>query len=497
MNHTSATPQSDKSDKLFTQQFFTLDIILLFAFSNIDINFPIMTDSRQEKESTMTSTPEPQTGSPENSPPTTAILPSSLVDARAKHQKARSASTDLQIEYDTLSNKVEPEVEPDEMKPEPSHEESIQLTKLGIELASRIKEEIRLERDVVRQEHSAGMLKFKALTKRLVGLDKRFLSAGGLHWQSKKKRMCLEDSGVIRLSEPGGSGVAECLLALYKKSDGLERSKPKRPSNWRQDALKYYKGTSEQHSDVTGLVWCHISGTWYDETTVKAAHIVPFFVDLESIGEVLFGSQSESLQRAGNSLLLSHKIKGWFDKYFLVVVPVDATETPIKRWKTDVISADITKAGYGEGHLGAELDGKELKFLGEKRPVARFLYFHFVMALVRIKSLERQGWEQTWARYYEQRPFPTPGNYMRKSMLLALATHFETTDLQVVDSWIKDHGFEAPLKMTHDESTEIARRVFETVLVDESGERERVRDDEGECSHENASNPSEEEEENE
>jgi hypothetical protein len=459
-----------------------------------------MADSQQEKASAMASTPEPQTGSPENSPPTTAILPAGLMEARAKHQKARSVSTDLQTEYDALSNQVEPEVEPDEMKPEPSHEESLQLAKLGIELASRIKEEVSLERDVVRQEHRAGILKFKAFTKRLLGLDKRFIDAGHLFWTSSKKKMRLDDPGVIRLSEPGGSGVAECLLALYKKSDGLEKSKPKRHSNWRQDALTYYKGTSEKNIDVTNLVWCHISGTWHPKKAIKAAHIVPFFLDIESIGEVLFGSQSESLQRAGNSLLLLDTIKSWFDKYLLAVVPVDATEIPITRWRTDVISPDIKKEGYGEGHKGADLDGKELRFLGEKRPVARFLYFHFVMALVRIKSLERHGWEQTWARYYEQRPFPTPGNYMRQSMLLALATHFETTDLQVVDSWIKDHGFETPLKITHDESTEIARRVFKTVLDDESEEKKQIGDDdndEGEGSDDNASYDSEDEEDEE
>jgi hypothetical protein len=35
--------------------------------------------------------------------------------------------------------------------------------------------------------------------------------------------------------------------------------------------------------------------------------------------------------------------------------------------------------------VGKDLDGKELVFLGEKHPVSRFLYFHFVMALVRIR----------------------------------------------------------------------------------------------------------------
>lgn len=120
---------------------------------------------------------------------------------------------------------------------------------------------------------------------------------------------------------------------------------------------------------------------------------------------MLFGSRPESLQRAGNSLLMSNLIKGWFDKYHLVVVPVDGTESPITRWRTDVLSPDIRKRAItGTKRLAAEFDGKELMFLNEKRPISRFLYFHFVMALVRIKDFKRPGWETTWIRYYQETP---------------------------------------------------------------------------------------------
>ncbi len=95
---------------------------------------------------------------------------------------------------------------------------------------------------------------------------------------------------------------------------------------------------------------------------------------------------------------MSNAIESWFDKYLLVIVPVDSPESPIQRWRTDVVSSDIKNSPYwidadGTSHLGGDLDGKELTFLGEKRPVSRFLYFHFVMALVRIKDLGRQGWQ--------------------------------------------------------------------------------------------------------
>lgn len=143
------------------------------------------------------------------------------------------------------------------------------------------------------------------------------------------------------------------------------------------------------------------------------------------------------------------------------------------------------------------MDRKELQFRNNKRPVSRFIYFHFIMALVRIKDISRRGWQDVWARYYQQRSFPTPGNYIRRSMLLALATHFGTAEMNVVDSWIADHGFDSPLILTDDESTEAARRVH--LAVDEAiAHAERGRkdgsDDEDEDSEDSEDEDSEDSE---
>ncbi|KAK0721131.1 hypothetical protein B0H67DRAFT_213043 [Lasiosphaeris hirsuta] len=203
------------------------------------------------------------------------------------------------------------------------------------------------------------------------------------------------------------------------------------------------------------------------EMVSARARIVPFFLDSDDIGENLFGSRAPSLRRVGNALLLLGKIKKWFDIYHLLIVPVNTKETPITRWKVNVISSDIQNLSYSRPEdITRDLDGKELKFNNDKRPVSRFIYFHFIMALIRIKDVKRQGWQDVWARYYQQRPFPTPGNYMRQSMLLALATHFGTAEMNVVKSWIADHGFDSPLMLSDDESAEAARRVH--LAVDEA-----------------------------
>ncbi|KAL6892127.1 hypothetical protein GGI43DRAFT_414175 [Trichoderma evansii] len=296
------------------------------------------------------------------------------------------------------------------------------------------------------------------------------------------------DPSKTRLINPCGGDLSQSVLALYKR-DWFDKKKGQSPrkrkprwckyinsdSRWRQGALDYYKGScDDQGKDFTDASWCHISGTWHLDMHHRAAHIVPFCRNNNDFDELIFGARAESLHRAGNALLLSNRIKEWFDNHHLIVVPVDPTETPITRWRTDIISPIIRESEYTYGlwPRSKDFDGKELVFLNEKRPVPRFLYFRFVMALIRIKDLKQTGWEDVWARYYEQRPFPVPGIDMRESMLLALATHFGATHMRVVESWITDHGFESPLKLTDDESVEAARRVYMVVEeVAESAEK--------------------------
>ncbi|KAH6614652.1 hypothetical protein B0J18DRAFT_485809 [Chaetomium sp. MPI-SDFR-AT-0129] len=298
-------------------------------------------------------------------------------------------------------------------------------------------------------------------------------------------------------NQPPPANLASCLLALYRKCDGVDDSE-NGPSAFRSAALRYYDGDIAAKSiDDTGLedgsktkirddwVWCHATGIWGGTDMVKAAPVVPFLPDGDDLGEILFGSRAPyfrapSLRGAGNALLLLNKIAKWFHSYHLVIVPVDGKEKPITRWKIDVISSDIRNSSYvgSTGGVAGDLDGKELQFRNDKRPVPQFMYFHFIMALIRIKDDGRPGWQDLWARYYQQRPFPTTGNYMRKSMLRALATHFGTAQMDIVESWITDDGFDSPLIVNDDERTEAARRVYLAVVKSIADAEKGPQDDE-------------------
>jgi hypothetical protein len=368
----------------------------------------------------------------------------------------------LQKSYDTLAEQIKScsDNEDDDAR---ANKLEYEQAVLGLQLAKMRKETLKTERTLLKEEKEMGNIPYKIFAKRQREVSQRYISAGDELWRHIKKKARFEDPGAVRLMDGrDAAGIGESLLLLYK-GDGLDRAR-KHPDNRRRDAVQYYSAGGLEHGRSTNVTWCHATHRWCLNEDVKVAHLL----DLSTLAELLFGTRSDNLDKPGNALMLSRKIKGWFDQYHLVVVPVDAQESPIKRWKIDLLSNDIAKAtvyikGDSTEITGKSMDGQELMFLNEKRPTARFLYFHFIMALVRIKDTDRHGWREIWAKYYDNRPFATPGLYIRRTMLLAIVTHFEVSDSNVVASFLEEQGFEAPITLTTEEVEEVARRVHAAV----------------------------------
>lgn len=83
------------------------------------------------------------------------------------------------------------------------------------------------------------------------------------------------------------------------------------------------------------------------------------------------------------------------------------------------------------------------------------------MLIMRIRDLQKETWQETWAKYYNHRPFPTPGPYIREKILMALACQYQAVDMDVVSSWLKDNGFPDYLYLTPIEADKITRDVIE------------------------------------
>ncbi|KAK4075372.1 uncharacterized protein Triagg1_4493 [Trichoderma aggressivum f. europaeum] len=354
---------------------------------------------------------------------------------------------------------------------------------LGIEFAKKKQDEVLLERQLAWRERNTRVISQLELEERYRALNRRYSSAGGDLWRSSNKKLRLENPTAIMSmqldsNQSAASKIPELLLPLYRTSDGLDDRR--KPSNWISDVIEYYSANPEYHGKVVteyvSIGWCHATGTWY-RFDQRVGCIIPFLIAANKLEELIFGSSSESVQHPVNALLLGGGVRALLESYKLVIVPADNSETPIKRWRTDLLFPSMKDycCGYDENSnkiYFKDIDGKELSFLGERRPSPRFLYFHFIMALIRLKDRGSDGWQQIWARYYEQRPFPPANNYMRNAMIKALATYFEGADMKVVESWISDQGFDTQIQIQDNQAKELARRVHRIVDVDTTIERD-------------------------
>lgn len=77
--------------------------------------------------------------------------------------------------------------------------------------------------------------------------------------------------------------------------------------------------------------------------------------------------------------------------------------------------------------LSEDLDERELTFVGETRPARRFLYFRFIITYI----FHKRNGDTGFAKKIEniQNFWPTPGPYLRKSMLISLARNVSGYDI--------------------------------------------------------------------
>ncbi|KAJ8126070.1 hypothetical protein O1611_g7568 [Lasiodiplodia mahajangana] len=339
---------------------------------------------------------------------------------------------------------------------------------LGVEISCLEYQAAIISQEIL--EEARQMLSKKAYKNQLAETNERKVSAGDALWDHTDKKARFDDTGVISLLKRGSQEarfVGQSLLAIYRAFDSTKTKPDKRPNNWRRDALQYYK--AEITEGGWKKVWAHDVGGYCNPLIIVAAHIVPhFFISrFGNLGTDIFGSRGNELHTPSNSLLLSCEVKRWLDKYSLVIVPVDYNETPITRWKVELLDDGIRDQPlYDPNTTAGDLEKKELLFTSKARPASRFLYFNFIMALVRIRDMEAPYWRQVWARYLTRPPFPTPGNYLRQSMLIAINQHFKTTDVKLIENWIKGQGFERPITLSEEDAKLVAKRI--QIAVDQA-----------------------------
>ncbi|KAI9767944.1 MAG: hypothetical protein M1839_004308 [Geoglossum umbratile] len=341
----------------------------------------------------------------------------------------------------------------------------IQLQIDDIELE---REELALDRDEMSWEAEHKMMDNKKYRTARRTINGRIVSLGDDLWQLKRElRVINEMDGKVAILTPDSEGAfVSALLRLYKDPTSSRKRSSAMQSEMRRSTIKAYNATHPATDDSPEKGWlqCQVTGEFFPDNTVKAAHIVPASLGTE-LATYIFGEEKGTrIFSVDNCLILHTDIERAFDNGNIVILPVDLTKTPIRRWRVALVNDSCRNQGlYMKSvNILGDLDGKELVFQTQQRPAARFLYYHFVVTLLRCRQYKQPGWERVWAMLKTNRPWPTPGPYLRRSMLMALAQAVGNVDEAEMEKLVESNTFCDEKCLAKDEEEEVARRVGES-----------------------------------
>ena len=312
--------------------------------------------------------------------------------------------------------------------------------------------------------------------------NKRIVSLGDDLWteQEELKKQEEREDRVQKLGPDSRGAFVATLLALYSDPQTSKKRSSKVQSNMRSQSITKYE--ARKGALTKEFLWCCITRRYWSQEDVRAAHIVPQSLGPE-LAEYIFGSGSGlRMDTSDNCLLMHISAERSFDNGNFVLLPVDVSETPILRWRIQLTNTAAVNSPMG-GETLKDLDGKEVVFINDARPASRFLYYHFVMTLLRNKKHRQPGWEKFSVELPTGKPFATMGPYMRESMLLALARM--AGDLNAMEEAKllggEDATFVEELKLADVEETEVARRALEAHEVEDEEDEDEEESSEDEA----------------
>lgn len=136
-------------------------------------------------------------------------------------------------------------------------------------------------------------------------------------------------------------------------------------------------------------VWNVISGSWMDKTVMKAAHIFPLSLGQETMTYIFGKDAKGELNSARNALWLPNPFEVQFDQHRVVMVPAGPIGSNPRTWKVVVVDGGIRNSKAYDGVTFGEINGKKLVFTTDDQPRARYLYFHYLCAMLRRSRLKQ------------------------------------------------------------------------------------------------------------
>lgn len=176
----------------------------------------------------------------------------------------------------------------------------------------------------------------------------------------------------------------ELMLSLLSKTSRRNQSDFNRNLQTKYGFQKVEKST---------WVWSVVKRRYVNKDDQRAAHLFPLCFGQDTMNYIFGEKFKGEMNMAQNGLFLPHDVERAFDRHQVIIVPYKQETTP-QEWQFLVLDrGGLWKTSLsilGQGCTFADLHGRQLLFeLNHSfRPRVRFLYFHYVLTILRLKRDE-------------------------------------------------------------------------------------------------------------
>lgn len=146
------------------------------------------------------------------------------------------------------------------------------------------------------------------------------------------------------------------------------------------ESIKAAYGSKQLGNKTT---YCNVlTGTWHVRQYFIAAHIFPLSYGQQSMNNIFGKDAHGEINTARNGLFLPSEFEPAFNTYKVIIVPHGTTPSQPQEWQVILLDHSGLKDVPVCGMTFGQLHRRKLIFPTESRPRAKYLYFHFMLAML-------------------------------------------------------------------------------------------------------------------
>ena len=250
--------------------------------------------------------------------------------------------------------------------------------------------------------------------------------------QRMDQQLCQRQSE--RLARPGIASAMERAWVEFYTSSTLGLGSRSFAARNRTKSRRELEEVSKQMHPVPvkkGYWWCPITSSYHSSSAMTAAHLYPWKSGQNAMAEIFGEEATGELFSARNGLLLSTSAERYLDSGAIAFVPAIGDEpsseqteawnaASVKEYKIRVLRPKDKGmdelCAYSSNLTWKELENQPVTFQGEYRPRARYLYYAYCVALLRLAySVEKKP--VALKTSLGMKNWGATASYLRKSMV--------------------------------------------------------------------------------